>query len=368
MTMKRLQSEPAVYVCDSVILGKHVDDGIMSRKTDELEAVMSGLKEYFLLKETSELNVDTHQKYLGRIPTRVEHGFEVPCAEELIVSIAEVLGLGNSSGVSTPGIKAEGRRKGEEELAPEDVKKFRTACGKLLLVSHERVDLQCSAEGCARGMSKPTAGDTQCLYPRRPDSEIVPMLVPMDSEWASDRIGRMGTSSSQIYLYGAMVSSWGRTQATVALWSAGAESYALGSGVFEALACRSMLAALGDSCDIMLQSGSVAGISSQCRLGLGRMKHIQIKYLFLQELIREKTRRVEKIPTAENPADLSTKHLEKMTFAKHRLNSGVRLGEPAEEEVKVMSTSGSEAARSASAFRPWPAAMLNAMCIDRSES
>lgn len=158
-----------------------------------------------------------------------------------------------------------------------------------------------------------------------------------------------------------MVSSWSRTQATRALSRAEAESYALGSGACEALACRSLLSELGDGCDTTLQSDSVAGISSQCRLGLGRMKHIHIKYLLLQQLVRDKVLRIEKIPTADNPADIGTKYLEKTVFAKHRLNRGIRLGESAAEEAHVMSVCPSNAAQSSSTFPNWLAAMLNAM-------
>eukprot|EP00972_Heterocapsa_arctica_P074978 11066189-Heterocapsa_arctica.AAC.1 len=43
--------------------------------------------------------------------------------------------------------------------------------------------------------------------------------------------------------------------------------------------------------------------------GVGRMKHLDTRLLWLQDLVREKKLIVEKIPTLVNPADLLTKHM-----------------------------------------------------------
>ena len=57
----------------------------------------------------------------------------------------------------------------------------------------------------------------------------------------------------------------------------------------------------------MCLSASSAGVSSQCRLGLGRMKHIQIKFLFLQQLVKDNVLKLKKIATLNNSAHLGTK-------------------------------------------------------------
>ena len=56
----------------------------------------------------------------------------------------------------------------------------------------------------------------------------------------------------------------------------------------EALACRSFLRELGaEATQITLEGDSTAAISGQSRLGLGKMRHVQIRYMFLQNLVRE---------------------------------------------------------------------------------
>eukprot|EP00972_Heterocapsa_arctica_P034923 5140978-Heterocapsa_arctica.AAC.1 len=39
------------------------------------------------------------------------------------------------------------------------------------------------------------------------------------------------------------------------------------------------------------------------------MKHLDTRFLWLQDLVRDKQLVVEKVPTLTNPADLMTKHL-----------------------------------------------------------
>ena len=59
---------------------------------------------------------------------------------------------------------------------------------------------------------------------------------------------------------------------------------------------RSFLGELGEEVDITLESDSSAAISRQSRLGLGRMKHAQIKFQFLQQLVKEKLLTIRKVP------------------------------------------------------------------------
>ena len=45
------------------------------------------------------------------------------------------------------------------------------------------------------------------------------------------------------------------------------------------------------------------------RSGVGRLKHVSIKHMFLQQLLRQKVFSIHKVPTRVNPADLNTKKL-----------------------------------------------------------
>ena len=60
---------------------------------------------------------------------------------------------------------------------------------------------------------------------------------------------------------------------------------------------------------VVLGTDSSAAKSFVCRRGLGKMRHLEIRDLWLQKEVREGKLRVVKVKGSENPADLMTKIL-----------------------------------------------------------
>ena len=145
---------------------------------------------------------------------------------------------------------------------------------------------------------------------------ILNLDVFADSSWGDCHSSRRSISST-IFLNGAYVLNFSRTQATVALSSCEAELYAANAAISEGLflgrLCGFLVAEVKDGptehVNVRLFSDSSAAIGTIQRRGVGRMKHIEIRHLFLQELLRKKILAVSKIGTKQNPADLGTKKL-----------------------------------------------------------
>ena len=102
---------------------------------------------------------------------------------------------------------------------------------------------------------------------------------------------------------------WARTQNHIALSSAEAELVALVKCSAELLGIRSMWK---DFC--MESSGVVYGDSSAAlaitkRRGAGKLRHININCLWIQERVEEKQLELRKVLGTNNPADMMTKHL-----------------------------------------------------------
>eukprot|EP00973_Karenia_brevis_P055805 7761846-Karenia_brevis.AAC.1 len=57
---------------------------------------------------------------------------------------------------------------------------------------------------------------------------------------------------------------------------------------------------------IMLGTDSTAAKSPVCRRGLGKMRHLEIRDLWLQKEVSDGKSVVSKVPGEENPADLMT--------------------------------------------------------------
>lgn len=94
----------------------------------------------------------------------------------------------------------------------------------------------------------------------------------------------------------------------------------MGSGACEALGVKSFVEELPYDIElkVKMRSDSAAALSSQARLGLGKLKHLHLKHMFLQGLLREGRSVMEKISRMENNSDLGTKYLERAVFEKHR--------------------------------------------------
>ena len=94
--------------------------------------------------------------------------------------------------------------------------------------------------------------------------------------------------------------------------SAEAEFYAMIEAVVRSKGLKSLARELGFrnvSNVVVLGTDSSAAKSFVCRRGLGKMRHIEIRDLWLQKEVREGRLKVVKVVGSENPADLMTKIL-----------------------------------------------------------
>ena len=105
--------------------------------------------------------------------------------------------------------------------------------------------------------------------------------------------------------------------------SAEAEFYAMVDAVLKAKWLVTVAHEMGMAAQrslIILGTDSSAARSFVCRRGLGRMRHIEIRDLWLQKEVLKGLVKVVKIPGESNPADLMTKFLNAETV-KERLKA-----------------------------------------------
>jgi len=129
-----------------------------------------------------------------------------------------------------------------------------------------------------------------------------------DSDWAGDRDTRKSTSGGLVFLAGALLISYSRGQATPATSSCEAELYALGSLAAECMYIHTLLQEQGFDVDApLLYTDSSSALQIAQRWGMSRLKHIELRYLALQQWRRDKRIAVAKVGTADNPSDFLTK-------------------------------------------------------------
>ena len=133
-----------------------------------------------------------------------------------------------------------------------------------------------------------------------------------DSDWAGDRQSRKSTSGGVIKLGKHCIKTWGSTQGAVALSSAEAEFYAMIEGVVKVKGMAAFALELGVEVEeqwVELGTDSSAAKSFVARRGLGKMRHIELRDLWLQQEVAEGKVKVVKVRGDLNAADLTTKIL-----------------------------------------------------------
>ena len=121
---------------------------------------------------------------------------------------------------------------------------------------------------------------------------------------------RIGPVSGGMILHGKhLIKAWTKQQSIVATSTAEAELYAGNRAATESMGVQAFAKDLRGVVPIRLHIDSSAALSMISGTGLGKAKHLENQYLWLQEAVRNNKLTVEKIPSETNSSDLDTKHL-----------------------------------------------------------
>ena len=105
--------------------------------------------------------------------------------------------------------------------------------------------------------------------------------------------------------------TWSTTQPVIAMSSAEAELYAMTEGATRGMGLQTMLGEMGVFiATLHLYTDSSAAKSFASRRGLGKMRHVEVKELWLQAAVKEGKVKLHKVDGEMNPADLLTKYMD----------------------------------------------------------
>ena len=184
---------------------------------------------------------------------------------------------------------------------------------------------------------------------KTPTAEAVPDIqVFVDSDWAGCATTRKSTTGFLIKVFGATIHYGSRTQATIALSSAEAELYAINTGATEALHISNLLkeALNMKKINIRIHTDSSSGKSMATRIGSSKKaKHIELKHLFIQQLVAHDLVRIVKINTVHNPADIFTKYVATETLLRHISDVGISTRVTEQQTTKSNNNNSFTAAR-----------------------
>ena len=106
-----------------------------------------------------------------------------------------------------------------------------------------------------------------------------------------------------------MIKSWASTQTIVSLSSGEAEYYGIVKGTCEAIGLQTLWKDFGDAYAIRMHTDSSAAKAIATRRGVGKVKHLDTRSLWIQDKVDSGAVTAKKVPGTQNPADLCTKYL-----------------------------------------------------------
>ena len=107
---------------------------------------------------------------------------------------------------------------------------------------------------------------------------------------------------------GHFIKSWSSTQPTITLSSGEAELHGVVRAAANGLGYLSLLSDLGIRLRLQLWTDSTASQGICARQGLGKVRHLDVQELWIQQRIRNQDFDLFKVLGEDNPSDLFTKH------------------------------------------------------------
>ena len=104
------------------------------------------------------------------------------------------------------------------------------------------------------------------------------------------------------------IKTWSSTQQVIALSSGEAEYYGMVKGAGNALGIAGVFKDMGIQYDVVLYTDSSAAKGISSRRGLGKVRHIELNQLWLQDQVARGKISVRKIKGEDNISDSLTKH------------------------------------------------------------
>ena len=264
-------------------------------------------------------------KCLGVIGDEEGDKKEVHFLNRLIRCGEQNLGLKNGNGVETPDVKKSTDQQMLESRSPalpkDQMSVYRSSVMRAAYLAQDRPDLGHAVKNLARKMVAPTEASLTDLkrlgryLKKYPDfAQVFPhqarpkyVKVQVDADHAGDAVTRRSTTG-MIAFYGRhCVKHASNVQSTIALSTGESEYYALVKGGATGLGLQSLLADFGIEVWVLIEGDSNAAKGTVNRVGLGKARHIQTRYLWLQERVAADHLKIQHVPGKQNKADVLTK-------------------------------------------------------------
>ena len=212
----------------------------------------------------------------------------------------------------------------EEELPGAEATQFRAIAARCNYLQPDRPDIQFAVKECCRLMSRPTKqawerlkrvgrylkGRPRLVWKFGWQSPMSVVEVHSDANWAGCRESRKSSSGGTIAIGGHLIRSYSKTQSVIAKSSGESELYAAVRASAEGLGILTLLSDFGlKEMKVSVGMDASAAIGIAQRQGIGKLRHIEVDVLWLQEQQARRLLPIVKVPGPRNPSDMGTKNI-----------------------------------------------------------
>ena len=309
---KQGRSNPCLYFHRerSLRLNVHGDDFTVVGSYNELKWLESELGKVWTVETRGILarpgsglpGVIHHISVLNRLISWTNEGIEMEADPRHVDLVLEQLGLEKGASVTTPLVKVKEEDRDDTVLGAEEAATYRSIAMRIGYLSMDRPDMLRTVRELAKGRKEPQQYHWGLLKRAARYLRGTPRLVQLipyqdqftcinawsDSDHAGCIRSRKSTTGTVVQLGEATVKTAAKGQAVIALSTGEAEYYALISTAATALGEQAMMADWGVKLSVNIAMDASAGISIASRRGLGKVKHIDTCYLWVQEIVDQK--------------------------------------------------------------------------------
>ncbi len=354
-------SSPCIFRHEKkgVVVMVHGDDFVAVGEGEQLRETKRVLEEKYKIKVET-LGRDKGDvrevRVLNKVIRLTDGGIELEAGPRHAELVVRALGLEDAKPSPTPGTKPVKKRhdarndaeegsetddeegdEDEEEMTKEDAREYRAIVARLNYIASDRPDIQFAVKETARNMSSPKKRDWPAVkrigkyLKGRPrlvlkynwQSQLNTVVTYTDSDWAGCAKSGKSTSGGLVTIGSHIVKSYSRQQKTVALSSAEAELHAMVAASAETLGVIGLCRDMGIAIEGEVYTDSSAALGITQRLGNGKVRHLRVQALWVQEVRCTKRLSYKKVLGSRNPADILTKHVPKDLLNVHLVTLGV---------------------------------------------
>ena len=300
--------------------------GIMNRQQDK-NKTWADLQEDE--EQQDQVEVD-EARILNRVVRVTEAGWEYEADQRHADLLITGMGMQDANSTRSPGEdEREDHTELEAELSTQMAKDFRGLAARANYLAQDRPDIQYAAKEVCRGMANPLRRHVKAL--RRIARYLIgaPRLVwqfrwqgqedvqiHTDANWAGCRRTARSTSGGSVLRGCHCLRTWASTQKRVTLSSAESELAAATKASIEGIGMAQLMEGFGRTVNVEILVDSSAALAIVGRRGNGKLRHVRVSELWIQEVASDGDLKYKKVAGTENPADMMTKHVPSSRAAK----------------------------------------------------